>query len=412
MTRWEIRPTIRRTVCWAKPIWNGRKGEILKRGTLNGNTFEYEYDAFGKRYQKKVGDTTIKYYWSGEDLIAEEYNRGNTTTVLMYLYDWTGVIGVKMIGTIVGGNTHTETYWFKKNELGDVTEIYSLGGKIAEYKYDAWGNHKVYGASGASELGVITEAELYNYLTYADYNRAIPYINAIRYRGYVYDNETGFYYLNTRYYDPEIRRFINMDNPELVSQLVQTPGQLNMYAYCNNNPVAFTDPTGCGIVTAVIITYIVMSALLTASINMANAYYNDGNMVVSGVLGAYYGACLAIANFVPGHLGTFMAFVIGAKSSFVSQLISGKRIDEINYLQVIVSGVITSIVRYVTPTIPLNSESVLESSIIIGLDSLTMMLGAAISALTDLVFDRNKQDLSVQNDIISKCNVESFYFVR
>lgn len=69
-------------------------------------------------------------------------------------------------------------------------------------------------------------------------------------------------------------------------------------------------------------------------------------------------------------------------------------------------------VRYVTPTIPLNSESVLESSIIIGLDSLTMMLGAAISALTDLVFDRNKQDLSVQNDIISKCNVESFYFVR
>ena len=69
-------------------------------------------------------------------------------------------------------------------------------------------------------------------------------------------------------------------------------------------------------------------------------------------------------------------------------------------------------VRYATPTIPLNSESVLESSIIIGLDSLTMMLGAAISALTDLVFDRNKQDLSVQNDIISKCNVESFYFVR
>ena len=238
----------------------------------------------------------------------------------------------------------------------------------------------------------------------------IGHINPFRYRGYYYDEETGFYYLNTRYYDPEIRRFINMDNPELVAQLAQTPGQLNLYAYCNNNPILYTDPTGCEIVTAIIITYIVMSALLAASINMASAYYNGGNMVVAGILGAYFGACLAIANFVPEPLGTYMAFVIGAKSSFVSQLISGKRIDEINYLQVLVSGFVATIVRFATPTIPLNSESVLESSIIIGLDSLTIMLGSGISALTDLLFDRNKQDLSVQNDIIP-CSVESFYFV-
>ena len=72
----------------------------------------------------------------------------------------------------------------------------------------------------------------------------IGHINPFRYRGYYYDEETGFYYLNTRYYDPEIRRFINMDNPELVAQLAQTPGQLNLYAYCNNNPIMYIDPTG------------------------------------------------------------------------------------------------------------------------------------------------------------------------
>ena len=70
-------------------------------------------------------------------------------------------------------------------------------------------------------------------------------INPFRYRGYYYDVETGFYYLQTRYYDPTICRFINADNYELVAELSCVPGELNMYAYCNNNPIMCTDPTGC-----------------------------------------------------------------------------------------------------------------------------------------------------------------------
>ena len=69
-------------------------------------------------------------------------------------------------------------------------------------------------------------------------------INPFRYRGYYYDNETGFYYLQTRYYDPTICRFINADNYELVAQLSSVVGQLNMYAYCGNNPIMYTDETG------------------------------------------------------------------------------------------------------------------------------------------------------------------------
>ena len=68
-------------------------------------------------------------------------------------------------------------------------------------------------------------------------------INPFRYRGYYYDSETGFYYLQTRYYDPTICRFINADNYELVSQLASSK-ELNMYAYCRNNPIMYTDETG------------------------------------------------------------------------------------------------------------------------------------------------------------------------
>ena len=92
------------------------------------------------------------------------------------------------------------------------------------YRYRAWGNV-------ISKTGTLADA------------------NPFRYRGYYYDAETGFYYLQTRYYDPTICRFINADNYELVSTLASTPGQLNMYSYCNNNPIMYIDPTGLWIDT-------------------------------------------------------------------------------------------------------------------------------------------------------------------
>ena len=104
--------------------------------------------------------------------------------------------------------------------LGDVTAIRNGSGNVvARYKYDAWGN-------------------------IIDQDGEMAEINPFRYRGYYYDTETGFYYLQTRYYDPTICRFINADNYELVAQLSSVPGQLNMYAYCGNNPVMGYDPTG------------------------------------------------------------------------------------------------------------------------------------------------------------------------
>ena len=116
-------------------------------------------------------------------------------------------------------------YYFDKNTLGDVIAIRDeYGDVVARYTYDAWGN-------------------------IIDQDGEMAEMNPFRYRGYYYDTETGFYYLQTRYYDPTICRFINADNYELVADLASVPGQLNMYAYCNNNPIMYTDPTGLWIET-------------------------------------------------------------------------------------------------------------------------------------------------------------------
>ena len=94
---------------------------------------------------------------------------------------------------------------------------------MVEYTYDAWGNVLSITGQYASSLGKD---------------------NPIRYRGYYYDSETGFYYLQSRYYDPAIRRFISADDPEMLGASGTFIGY-NLYAYCDNNPVMYVDPYGC-----------------------------------------------------------------------------------------------------------------------------------------------------------------------
>jgi RHS repeat-associated protein len=139
---------------------------------FDGNTFSY--DASGIRMSKNG----ITYEYHGDMLHKE--TRGSTT--IEYIYGIDGVIGF-----IYNGLT---PYYYIKNLFGDVIKIANNQNVIvAEYLYDAWGNHTItYDPSG------------------------IGSINPIRYRGYYYDTETGLYYLKTRYYDPEIGRFISPDS--------------------------------------------------------------------------------------------------------------------------------------------------------------------------------------------------------
>ena len=112
-------------------------------------------------------------------------------------------------------------YFYATNIQGDVTAILNTSGTaVVQYTYDAWGNILSITGTMASDLGAH---------------------NPLRYRGYVYDTETGLYYLQSRYYDPALGRFINADI--LVSTGQGLLGN-NMFAYCGNNPVNRQDAIG------------------------------------------------------------------------------------------------------------------------------------------------------------------------
>ena len=105
-----------------------------------------------------------------------------------------------------------------------------------KYNYDAWGNHRVGNARNEliydSATGVIATG----------YENHIAILNPIRYRGYYYDTEIGLYYLQSRYYDATLCRFLNRDNVEYLSP--NSINGLNLYCYCGNDPINRFDPSG------------------------------------------------------------------------------------------------------------------------------------------------------------------------
>ena len=184
------------------------------------------YDADGLRSSKTVGTRKTEYQYVGDKLFYEK--RGDNQT-FYYFYDSFGNLSMIRY-TLVGSDNSvsTATYLVQTNSQGDVVALYTKAGNLyARYEYDAWGNTlSVTDANG-------------NPVT-AWYN--IANANPIRYRGYYYDSDLRLYYLQSRYYDSEIGRFINADSFVTTGQGVMS---YNMYSYCQNNPVNATDPSGC-----------------------------------------------------------------------------------------------------------------------------------------------------------------------
>ncbi len=208
---------------------NGRR----LAGVVDGSsTYTYKYNQDGIRVKKEVWGTGYEYILNGTQIMVErEYVIGSNRTVAerRYFYDANGIISsAKVYYYGYNGTTCTEfDFFFKTNIQGDVLAVYNASGtEVMKITYDAWGNF----TDTVSTMSYPPSTEqLQAY--------AIPF----RYRGYVYDQETGFYYLNSRYYDPAMHRFINADG--LVSTGQGLLGN-NMYAYCNNNPVMYVDPNG------------------------------------------------------------------------------------------------------------------------------------------------------------------------
>ena len=128
-----------------------------------------------------------------------------------------------------------------------------------------------------------------------EYGVFIANINPIRYRSYYYDTETGWYYLQSRYYDPAVGRFISPDDPSLLG----ANGDLlsyNLYAYCSNNPVNYSDPSGQGIFTTIFII-----TIFSAIDGGMSAYYAGQDFWKGFAAGAFSGVVGGgLAAFFPG----------------------------------------------------------------------------------------------------------------
>ena len=199
--------------------WDGRSLKSYSNPNTN-TSISYTYDADGLRGTKTVNGTKSTYHYVSGQLLYER--RG--TTDIYYYYDSYGTpTAIKYYEA--NGTTHT--FYLATNALGDVIGIYNASGNlVVKYEYDAWGN--IVAETNASGDEPTTLAQHWSE------------INPFRYRGYYYDGETGLYYLQSRYYDPEIGRFINadslIDNRGIITQ--------NLFQYCGNNPVNNADPSG------------------------------------------------------------------------------------------------------------------------------------------------------------------------
>ena len=169
-------------------------------------------------------------------------------------------------------------YFYVYNLQGDVVALIDANGtQVVEYVYDAWGYPISKTGSLAATIGTL---------------------NPFRYRGYVYDEETGLYYLRNRYYKPAWRRFINADNHDLPSQFRETLGNKNLYEYCNNNPLNKLDSTGnFGLLIGMAVGAIA-GAIVSGVVSAASQYVSEGKVdweivLVDMAFGAVGGAVSA-----------------------------------------------------------------------------------------------------------------------
>ena len=235
--------------------WN--RGTLLSSYSKGLKTIEFEYDGFKNRISKTVsiGDlvtNSVSYECLNGKLLKEYRSNGNN---LVFFYSHTGVTGFVHQGT---------TYFYEKNIQQDVIAIRdSDNNLIAKYVYDAWGNHKVYGPNDVEITSLIHVANL----------------NPFRYRSYYYDTDLKMYWLTTRYYDPEIGRFISPDDYSYLDY--QKLHGINLYAYSKNNPVMYYDPSGHDLMTLLITFVAALTAIVTPLIAVGAAVTFVGYQIYS-----------------------------------------------------------------------------------------------------------------------------------
>ena len=294
----------------------------------------YRYQLVDGTYERMpITTTTTEHHYVTQNgkVVRETIGTGETAQVLDFTYDSNGR---PFALTYTNGTAEPVTYYYVLNLQGDVVRIVnSVGTSYGIYQYDAWGN-----------------------ILYST-NSSLVNLNPLRYRGYVYDAETGFYYTSSRYYDPKIGRFINADDIDYLG----ADGSLlsyNLFAYCMNNPVNRFDDNGnwslpnwakiaigaAAIAVGVIATVATGGAaapVLVASLQIAATSAAIGAVGGAGIgavshrvsTGSWEGAGkAAVTGAIDGACDGFMWGGITAGASFATAAAKGIRVQEIGKL--------------------------------------------------------------------------------
>ncbi len=220
-----------KTYNWSNDRFTGYTEDTFASGR---ESYSYSYNGKGQRIQKKymyfpgpqtldeyITSQTDKYVYDTAGRLINLHRQTNwnqatlnTTEKLVFFYDALGVAGF-----VYKKGTTTKYYYYLKSPMGDIIGIKDESGTlVGSYSYDAFG---VCTKSGST---------------------AILSLNPFRYRGYFYDEETGCYYLQSRYYNAEWHRFLSPDHPSYID--TEQANCLDLYAYCANDPVNYVDPSG------------------------------------------------------------------------------------------------------------------------------------------------------------------------
>ena len=196
------------------------EGRRLKRIAATAGEVTFAYDSDGKRVRKTSGENTTTYYYNGNVLSGLVRRAAGSTgvgTTVQFVYDTQG----KPFMLRLNGKTD---YFYLYNGLGDVVGLVDSSNQVVvRYQYNSWG--KVTSTQDTSGVSLAT-------------------LNPFRYRKYVHDPETGLYCLGSRYYDPEVGRFVNADDPSTIFAKPQELYSKNLYVYCDNNPIIRKDVQG------------------------------------------------------------------------------------------------------------------------------------------------------------------------
>ena len=240
---------------------------------------------------------------------------------MRYIYDESdSVAGISL--WYAGVSNSWDNYYFIKNLQGDVLRVYRAADNTlaASYTYDAWGN--ILSATGD-----------------------LAKVNPFRYRGYYFDNETGFYYVSSRYYDPAIGRFINADDTDLLGANGDV-ASLNLFAYCGNNPVIREDKGGefWNVVIGAVVGGVVSGAIAAATSYAKTGKVDWGSVAINAAVGAVGGAVAATGLGALAQAGLTAA--TSGVGNFAEQCYT-KGINNVNYMDVAGSALVEGVTSLV-----------------------------------------------------------------